>query len=119
MLLLIAIEKLKNPNNLAYALLDSYADLYQLFFNESTTDYNTLYPQFKKRINIFKQGPKNSPFYLYSFGLLHLHKAVAAVRFDRNWEAALDFRKAYFMSPFKALNNDEKSWGVLGYYRIE
>ena len=30
---LIAIEKLKNPNNLAYALLDSYADLYQLFFN--------------------------------------------------------------------------------------
>ena len=50
---LIAIEKLKNPNNLAYALLDSYADLYQLFFNESTTDYNTLYPQFKKRINIF------------------------------------------------------------------
>lgn len=93
---LIAVEKLKNPDNLAYALLDSYADLYQLFFNESTTDYNTLYPQFEKRINIFKQGPKNSPFYLYSLGLLHLHKAVAAVRFDRNWEAALDFRKAYF-----------------------
>jgi len=93
---LIAIEKLKSPNNLAYALLDSYADLYQLFFNESTTDYNTLYPQFEKRINLLKAGPKNSPFYLYSLGLLHLHKAVAAVRFDRNWEAALDFRKAYF-----------------------
>ena len=29
----IAIEKLKNPDNLAFALLDSYADLYQLFFN--------------------------------------------------------------------------------------
>lgn len=93
---LIAIEKLKNPNNLAYALLDSYADLYQLFFNESTSDYNTLYPQFEKRINVFKEGSKNSPFYLYSLGLLHLHKAVAAVRFDRNWDAAFDFRKAYF-----------------------
>ncbi len=93
---LIAIEKLKSPNNLAYALLDSYADLYQLFFNESTSDYNTLYPQFEKRINLFKAGPKNSPFYLYSLGLLHLHKAVAAVRFDRNWDAALDFRRAYF-----------------------
>lgn len=93
---LIIAEKLKNPNNLAYALLDSYADLYQLFFNESTNDYNSLYPQFEKRINIFKEGPKNSPFYLYSLGLLHLHKAVAAVRFDRNWDAALDFRKAYF-----------------------
>jgi hypothetical protein len=93
---LIAVEKLNTPDNLAFALLDSYADLYQLFFNESTTDYNILYPQFEKRINLFKQGPKNSPFYLYSLGLLHLHKAVAAVRFDRNWEAALDFRKAYF-----------------------
>jgi len=93
---LIAIEKLKNPNNLAYALLDSYADLYQLFFNESTSDYNTLYPQFEKRISLLKEGPKNSPFHLYSLGLLHLHKAVAAVRFDRNWDAALDFRKAYF-----------------------
>ena len=93
---LIAIEKLKSPNNLAYALLDSYADLYQLFFNESTSDYNTLYPQFEKRINLLKAGPKNSPFYLYSLGLLHLHKAVAAVRFDRNWDAALDFRRAYF-----------------------
>lgn len=93
---LIIAEKLKTPDNLAYALLDSYADLYQLFFNESTTDYNSLYPQFEKRINLFKEGPKNSPFYLYSLGLLHLHKAVAAVRFDRNWDAALDFRKAYF-----------------------
>ncbi|MGI9138986.1 MAG: tetratricopeptide repeat protein [Sediminibacterium sp.] len=93
---LILVEKLKSPNNLAYALLDSYADLYQLFFNESTSDYNNLYPQFEKRINLLKEGPKNSPFHLYSLGLLHLHKAVAAVRFDRNWEAALDFRKAYF-----------------------
>ena len=93
---LIAVEKLKNSDNLAFALLDSYADLYQLFFNESTTDYNNLYPQFEKRIFLLKSGPKNSPFYLYSLGLLHLHKAVAAVRFDRNWDAALDFRKAYF-----------------------
>ena len=31
---LIAIEKLNHPDNLAYTLLDSYADLYQLFFNE-------------------------------------------------------------------------------------
>ena len=92
----IAIEKLNHPDNLAYTLLDSYADLYQLFFNESTSDYNNLYPQFEKRIYRLKQGPKNTPFYLYSLGLLHLHKAVAAVRFDRNWEAALDFRKAYF-----------------------
>jgi tetratricopeptide (TPR) repeat protein len=40
-------------------------------------------------------GPQNSPYYLYSLGLAHLHKSLVAIRFDKNWEAALDFRKAY------------------------
>lgn len=93
---LLVVEKLKNPDNLAFSLLESYADLYQLFFNENKSDFNVLYPKFQKRISIFKSGPTNSPFYLYSLGLLHLHKAVAAVRFDRNLDAAFDFRKAYF-----------------------
>jgi len=93
---LIAIDKIKNSDNLAYSLLDSYADLYQLFFNENNNDYKLFYPQFEKRIDIIKMGPKNSPFYLYSLGLLHLHKAVAAIRFDRNLDAALEFRKSYF-----------------------
>lgn len=106
---LIANEKLKNTDNLAFLLLESYADLYQLFFNESPTDYQSLYPQFDKRINIFKKGPQNSPFYLYSLGLLNLHKAVAAIRFDRNWDAALDFRKAYIH--FKNNNNLYPNFG--------
>ncbi|MCX6331086.1 MAG: hypothetical protein NTZ82_00455 [Bacteroidetes bacterium] len=93
---LIAIEKTKNPDNLVYPVLDSYADLYQLFFNENSNDYKIFYPQFEKRIDVLKKGPKNSPFYLYSLGLLHLHKAIAAIRFDRNLDAALEFRKAYF-----------------------
>lgn len=93
---LIAFEKIKNPDNAANVLLESYADLYQLFFNESVSDYDNLYPKFQKRIDLLKANTKNSPFYLYSMGVVHLHKAIAAIRFDRNWEAALDFRRAYF-----------------------
>ncbi len=93
----IAIEKKANPNNLVLPMLESYADFYELFLNEDATEYQKLYPQFEKRIQQFEAGPKNSPYYLYSLGLEHLHKSLAAIRFDKNWEAALDFRKAYLL----------------------
>jgi hypothetical protein len=91
----IATDKKTNPNNLSYPLLESYADFYQLFLNENTQEYNQLYPRFKNRIDLLEDGPQNSPYYLYSLGLAHLHKSLVAIRFDKNWEAALDFRKAY------------------------
>ena len=91
----IAADKKNNPTNLSYPLLESYADFYQLFLNENTQEYNQLYPNFKRRIELLETGPQNSPYYLYSLGLAHLHKSLVAIRFDKNWEAALDFRKAY------------------------
>ena len=92
-----AIEKKNAPNNLTFVLLDNYADLFQLFFNENETEYNTLYPNFDKRLEILKTGPKNSPFYLFSQAMVHLNKAIVAIRFDKNWDAALDFRKSYLL----------------------
>jgi hypothetical protein len=91
----IAADKKNNPTNLSYPLLESYADFYQLFLNENAQEYNQLYPNFKRRIELLETGPQNSPYYLYSLGLAHLHKSLVAIRFDKNWEAALDFRKAY------------------------
>ena len=93
----IALERKTNPNNLTLALLESYADFYQLFLNENPIEYQRIYPEFEKKIKLLESGPKNSPFYLYSIALVHLHKSVAAIRFDKNWEAALDFRKAYIL----------------------
>lgn len=93
----ITIERKINPNNLTLALLESYADFYQLFLNENPIEYQKIYPEFEKKIKLLESGPKNSPFYLYSIALVHLHKSVAAIRFDKNWEAALDFRKAYIL----------------------
>jgi hypothetical protein len=93
----IAVEKKVSPNNLVLPMLESYADFYELFLNEDVAEYQRLYPQFEKRIQLFEAGPKNTPYYLYSLGLEHLHKSLAAVRFDKNWEAALDFRKAFML----------------------
>jgi len=91
----IVTDKKNNPNNLSYPLLESYADFYQLFLNENVQEYNQLYPNFKNRIELFESGPQTSPYYLYCLGLAHLHKSLVAIRFNKNWEAALDFRKAY------------------------
>jgi tetratricopeptide (TPR) repeat protein len=93
----IAIEKKASPNNLVLPLLESYADFYELFLNEDITIYQQLEPQFEKKIQQFEKGPKNSPYYLYSLGILHFHKSLAALRFDKTWEAAFDFRKAYLL----------------------
>jgi hypothetical protein len=93
----IALEKKSAPGNLSLSLLESYADFYELFLNEDASEYEKIYPQFEKRIQLFESGPKNSPYYLYCLGLAHLHKSLSALRFDKNWEAALDFRKAYML----------------------
>ena len=88
-------ERKIHPNNLCLDLLESHADLYELFFNENKEVFKTAYPLFTARIEKIEKGPENSPFHDYSLGLLYLSKAAVAVRFERNIEAAWDFRKAY------------------------
>jgi hypothetical protein len=86
-----------NASNLIYPLLESYADFYQLFLNENKAEYNRIYPAFEQRIQLLEAGPKKSPYHLYSIALAHLHKSLIAIRFNKNLEAALDFRKAFLL----------------------
>ncbi len=92
---LIVSEKKTNPNNLSTLLLESYADLYQLFFTENQSEYAQFLEQTEKRIDRVKASTKQSPFYRYALGTFYLHKSVGAIRFDNTLEAALTFRKAY------------------------
>ena len=91
----LEVEKKNSPTNLINPLLESYADFYQLFFNENKSEYEKLFPAFEKRLEVFESGPKQSPYYLYCLGVTHLHKSLVAIRFDKNLDAALEFRKAY------------------------
>lgn len=85
----------QNPNNLIPLLLESYADFYTLFLNEDPKEFQQRYPRFSERISLLQEGPKNSPFYLYSLSLVKVHKAGAAIKFGKLWDAGWDFRKAY------------------------
>ena len=91
----LELEKKNSPTNLINPLLESYADFYQLFFNENKSEYEKLFPAFEKRLEVFESGPKQSPYYLYCIGVTHLHKSLVSIRFDKNLDAALAFRKAY------------------------
>ena len=95
--ILIIQDKKVNASNLIYPLLESYADFYQLFLNENKAEYKLTYPSFEQRIQQLEAGPKQSPYRLYSIGLAHLHKSLIAIRFNKNLEAALDFRKAFLL----------------------
>ena len=90
-------DKKANASNLIYPLLESYADFYQLFLNENKDEYNRMYPAFEQRIQLLEDGPKQSPYHLYSLALAHLHKSLIAIRFNKNLEAGLDFRKAFLL----------------------
>ena len=94
---MISQDKKANASNLIYPLLESYADFYQLFLNENKAEYTQLYPVFEQRIKLLESGPKKSPYHLYSIALGHLHKSLTAIRFNKNFEAALDFRKAFLL----------------------
>lgn len=95
--ILINQDKKANSSNLIYPLLESYADFYQLFLNENSAEYNRIYPAFEQRIQLLEEGPKQSPYHLYSIAVGHLHKSLIAIRFNKNFEAALDFRKAFLL----------------------
>ena len=90
-------DKKTNASNLIYPLLESYADFYQLFLNEDKGEYSRMYPAFEQRIQLLEAGPKQSPYHLYSLALAQLHKSLIAIRFNKNLEAALDFRKAFLL----------------------
>jgi hypothetical protein len=90
-------DKKANASNLIYPLLESYADFYQLFLNEDKAEYSRMYPAFEQRIQLLEAGPKQSPYHLYSLALAHFHKSLIAIRFNKNLEAALDFRKAFLL----------------------
>lgn len=90
-------EKITNPNNLCIPLLENYTDLYVLFFNENISEFNSIYPDFDKRLALFKESNPNTPFYLYSQALVHLSVAVSSFRFEKNLDAAINFRKSYML----------------------
>lgn len=90
-----AAEKSDHPHNLAPLLVDSYADLLRLYFAERRSDYPRFRDDLSSRLDRIEASDDKGPFLRFSQGLLHFHGALAAIRFDDKWNAALEVRRAY------------------------
>jgi tetratricopeptide (TPR) repeat protein len=90
-----AAEKAEHPYNLAPLMVDSYADLLKLYFGELRAEYPRFRDDQEARLERIEEAGVASPYSRFSQGLLHFHGALAAIRFDDKWNAALETRKAY------------------------
>lgn len=90
-------EQKANPGNLIPILLDNYADFFRLFFTEDPALYKTLQGGFPDRINRLGEGDHRSPFYRYALAVSHFQRALICIKFQEDWTAAWQFRKAYLL----------------------
>lgn len=94
-LALLEKAKKQNPDNLIPVILESYADFFELFFNEDAAQYKAKKNVIDERIALLKSGPESSPFYNFCLCVAYVHKAVIAIKFGENFTAGIDVRKAY------------------------
>jgi hypothetical protein len=92
---LLAAEKAQHPDNLVPYYLENYIDFFVLFFNEDPAEYKRRFPNREKRLALMKQGPANSPFYLFTRAVIHFQWAAVRVKFGHNWDAGWEFRRAF------------------------
>jgi tetratricopeptide (TPR) repeat protein len=90
-------EKKSNPNNLVPYFLENYIDMFTLFFHENEAEFNAAYPNREKRIRLMQQGPKNSPFYLFTQAMIYEQWGIVKLKYEDNVSAMWDFRKAYMI----------------------
>ncbi len=107
-----------NQDNLIPTFVESYADFYTLFLNENPADYDLLFPIFQERLISIEEGPKSSPFYLFSLAMIRLQRASVSVKFGNTWDAAWDFRKAYVLlkenkKKFPSFSPNDLMYGAL------
>lgn len=94
---LIQKARQQNPDNLIPLVLESYIDFLVLFLNENPADYKIRYPRFGERIDALEEGSSNSPYYRFALSTVRIHKAAAAIRFGKLWEAGWDIRRAWIL----------------------
>jgi tetratricopeptide (TPR) repeat protein len=92
---LLNAEKTQHPNNLVPFFLENYIDFFTLFFNEDPAEYKKRLPNLDKRLALMNQGPKQSPFHLFTRAVIHFQWAAIRVKFGHNWDAGWEFRRSF------------------------
>ena len=101
---LIDNEKKIRPNNLIPYFLENYIDFFVLFFNQDPAEYRIRKDNVQKRLQLMKEGPESSPFYLFTRSVIYYQWAAIHIKFAANWDAAWQFRRSFLLGKY----NQEK-----------
>ena len=92
---LIALERKADPGNLIPCYLENYIDFLTMVIGEERKVYDNLKNNKNSRLNALEKGPKDSPFYNFCLGEVHLQWAFAQLKFGDYASAAWDIHKAH------------------------
>lgn len=85
------------PNNLIPILLSNYQDFLKIVLEEDEKLFQELSDEKKKRLSLWRKGPKESPWYLSGQAQIKLQWAFSRVLFDEYLTAATEINSAYHL----------------------
>ena len=86
-----------NSNNLIPVLLSNYKDFLKIVLEEDQKLFEKLSDEKKRRLSLWKKGPKESPWYLSGQAQIKLQWAFSRVLFDEYFTAATEINSAYHL----------------------
>jgi len=103
----IALEQMKyhDPNNMIIYHIENYIDFFRIFINEDKAEFKQLEKNKNIRLEKIKQGPTNSPYYLYTQAEIRLQWALARLKFEEYFTAFNEVSRAY-----KQLTTNQKKF---------
>lgn len=94
---LMELEIQENPHNLIPHLLENYYDFLRIVLYEDQELFEALSHQKKIRLSKWKEGDKDSPWYLSGQAQIKLQWAFSRVLFDDYFTAATEINSAYHL----------------------
>ena len=90
-------EKEQHPENRIPFLLSNYVDILSIILHEDEEAFHQYKDLKKKRLEEWRKGPENSPWYLSGQAQIKLQWAFARVLFDEYFTAATEINSAYHL----------------------
>lgn len=115
---LLSAEEKKHPENLIPLYLENYIDFLRIYTSDSRDLYNKLNGNRDLRLELLKQGDRNSPYFLFCAAEINMQWATLGIQFGDYLNALIGIRKAFkFLEEnrqrYPDFRANKKSLGVL------
>lgn len=110
--------KIAEPNNLSVYHIENYLDFFTIFINEEIEEFEKLEQNKNIRLQKIRQGPQDSPLYLFSQAEIQLQWAISRLKFEEYFQAFTEVNRAYKqleknLEQFPSFKGSLKSLGII------